>query len=96
MRHTRTSSPPVAVVLALLTAAAVAGDVPWKERHELTISPGPGVATDPERYTKAEVIWFRGPDSSTPAVPARRPSSAPSKSSPGTMSASQSYRDKGA
>lgn len=47
-----------AAVVVTLSPAVASGEVPWKERHELTISPWPGVAADPERYTRAEVIWL--------------------------------------
>ncbi|MGH9464870.1 MAG: trypsin-like serine protease, partial [Thermoanaerobaculia bacterium] len=47
--------PPLAVLVSLSGAAA--DEVPWKERHELVVTPWPGLPDDPERYANAEVIW---------------------------------------
>ncbi len=45
------------IALFALASAALAQDVPWKEEYQLVISPTPGVAGDPDRYTAAEVLW---------------------------------------
>lgn len=58
MRVDRTLLLPLALVAAALAAVNVAADVPWNERYELTVSPWPGIASDPDRYTKAEILWM--------------------------------------
>lgn len=55
MRAAQTS---ILLGVAVLSSAAVADEVPWKERHELVVTPWPGLPDDPERYAKAEVMWM--------------------------------------
>lgn len=42
---------------ARLSSATKADEVPWKERHELVVTPWTGLPADTGRYANAEVIW---------------------------------------
>ncbi len=48
---------PAFIAALVLATSAAAQDVPWRERHELVLSPWLGPPANAERFAKAEVLW---------------------------------------